>query len=186
MLDTRPASQRVTTSHEPTLFLRHNRPLRVLLLESQIWFCARDLGRLMGCPLHERRVLRLDEDQRRTVALASHGDSVEEMMVSESAVYCLLAKNFHAENRSLRRWISNEVVAPMRDGALPVDCSQPSLSFLQWPELSVSLLHWQSEPWIRLRDMPRMVPHAYVPAVARLRKVRLPWWRAAWQGFRLS
>lgn len=186
MLDTRPASQRITTPHEPTLFLRHNRPLRVLLLESQIWFCARDFGRLMGCPLHERRAQRLDEDQRRTVVLSERCDSVGELMVSESAVYGLLAQHYHAENRSLRRWISNEVVASMRDGALPADCSQPSLSFLQWPELSVSLLHWQSEPWIRLRDMPRMLPHGQVPALARLRKVRLPWWRAVWQVLRLG
>ena len=107
-------------------------------------------------------------------------------MVTESAVYLLLAQHYHAENRRLRRWISNEVVASIRDGALPVDCDRPVLSFLQWPELSVSLLHWQSEPWIRLRDMPRMLPHAQVSAVEGLRKRRLPWWRAAWQVIRLG
>ena len=172
--------------HEPTLFLRHDRPLRVLFLESQIWFCARDLARLMGCPFSERKVRRLDEDQRRVVALSSHGDSEGELMVTESAVYLLLAQHYHAENRRLRRWISNEVVASIRDGALPVDCAQPSLSFLQWPGLSVSLLHWQSEPWIRLRDMPRMLPHDQVPVVSGLREGRLPWRRSAWQVFRLS
>jgi prophage antirepressor-like protein len=186
MLDTRTARQAMAAPHTPTLFLHHNRPLRTLLLESQIWFCARDLGRLMSRPLSERTTRKLDEDQRRTVLLADHGDAVAELMVTESAVYALLAQHYHIDNRGLRRWISNEVVASIRDGELPVGCVQPSLSFLQWPGLSVSLLHWQSEPWIRLRDMPRMLPHDQVPAVSGLRRGRLSWWRAAWQVFRLG
>lgn len=187
MFDTRTARQPMAEPHTPSLFHHHNRPLRTLLLESQIWFCARDLGRLMSRPLNDRTTRKLDEDQRRTVLLADHGgDAVAELMVTESAVYALLAQHYHIDNRGLRRWISNEVVASIRDGELPVGCVQPSLSFLQWPGLSVSLLHWQSEPWIRLRDMPRMLPHDQVPAVSGLRKGRLPWWRAAWQVFRLG
>jgi len=53
------------------------------------------------------------------------------------------------------------------------------LSFLQWPGLSVSMLHWQSEPWIRLRDMPRVLPHAEFQASSGTEPVRGAWWRAA-------
>jgi prophage antirepressor-like protein len=80
-------------------------------------------------------------------------------------------------NFSLRQWVTNEVVSALRDEQLPPTHSSPCLSFLQWPGLSVSMLHWQSEPWIKLRDMPRMLPHAELQAGSG--QVRGSWWRAA-------
>jgi hypothetical protein len=67
-----------------TTFHRHNRPLRTLLLESQVWFCARDMGRLMGWPLNERTTRKLDADQRRVMTLVDSCGEAEELMVSES------------------------------------------------------------------------------------------------------
>jgi hypothetical protein len=32
----------------PTLFTRHKSHLHALLVENQAWFCAHELGRLMG------------------------------------------------------------------------------------------------------------------------------------------
>ena len=60
------------TALQPTTFLRHNRQLRTLLLESQAWFCARDFSRLMGWPLNERTTRKLDVDQRRVMVLSNH------------------------------------------------------------------------------------------------------------------
>jgi prophage antirepressor-like protein len=37
----------------PTVFNRHNLSLHALLLENQPWFCARDIGRMMG--VHRKR-----------------------------------------------------------------------------------------------------------------------------------
>ncbi|MFJ3481945.1 Bro-N domain-containing protein [Pseudomonas sp. NPDC090202] len=164
----------MTHTLSPTTFHRHNRPLRTFLLESEAWFCARDMGRLMGWPLNERTTRKLDDDQRRVVTLLDRHGEEEVLAVSESAVYTLIVHHSHAENRALRRWITQEVVPCLRDGLVPPPESQPSLSFLQWPGLSVSLLHWRGEPWIRLRDMPRVVEVEEVRRVARRRK---PWWR---------
>lgn len=164
----------MTPTLRPTTFHRHNRPLRTFLLEAEVWFCARDLGRMMGWPLNERTTRKLDADQRRTVAfLDQHGEAAEMLVVSESAVYALIVHHAHSENRALRRWITHEVVPCLRDESVPPSVFQPCLSFLQWPGLSVSLLHWQSEPWIRLRDMPRVLAEDEVRRVAR----RRPWWR---------
>ena len=164
---------------QPTTFLRHNRQLRALLLESQVWFCARDVSRLIGWPLDERTTRKLDADQRRVVTLITHYGLAEELMLSESGLYTMLVHHHHAENRGLRQWVTNEVVPALRDEQLPPTHSSPCLSFLQWPGLSVSMLHWQSEPWIRLRDMPRLLPHAELRGDVGLRRVRAPWWRVA-------
>jgi prophage antirepressor-like protein len=164
---------------QPTTFLRHNRQLRALLLESQVWFCARDISRMIGWPLDERTTRKLDADQRRVVTLTTHYGVSSELLLSESGLYTMLVHHHHAENRGLRQWVTNEVVPALRDEQLPPTHSSPCLSFLQWPGLSVSMLHWQSEPWIRLRDMPRVLPHTEFQASSGVGPVRGAWWRAA-------
>lgn len=63
----------MTDPFSPTIFTRHNLALHALLLENQPWFCARDLGRLMGVHLNDRVVSKLDEDQRHTLLIRYHG-----------------------------------------------------------------------------------------------------------------
>jgi hypothetical protein len=58
----------MTDPFSVTVFTRHNLALHALLLENQPWFCARDLGRLMGFHLNDRVVSKLDEDQRKPPA----------------------------------------------------------------------------------------------------------------------
>ncbi|RMO17808.1 hypothetical protein ALQ47_01387 [Pseudomonas cichorii] len=107
--------QSSTSTFHPTTFLRHNRQLRALLLETQPWFSARDLSKLIAWPLNERTTSKLDPDQRRTLWLESHGRTEEALMISESGVYALLVHHYHPEHRSLRHWLTNEVVAALRD-----------------------------------------------------------------------
>ena len=78
-------------------------------------------------------------------------------MLSESGVYALLVYHYVPGNRLLREWLTNEVVPTLRDAADSGDSNRPMLSLLDWPEMSLSLLHWQDEGWIRLRDMPYLL-----------------------------
>lgn len=143
----------------PTLFTRHNRPLHALWLESQAWFCARELGRLMGKFIDKRCVDRLDPDQWRSVRLRHSGRQVEMLMISESGAYTLLAHHYVPENRALRHWLTHEVVAMLRDGQDGGNGGGPRLGQMRWADGArvVSTLYWQGEPWVRLRDMPTMV-----------------------------
>ena len=140
--------------HEPTVFTRQNLHMHALLLENQPWFCARDLGRLMGLYLAERMVSKLDEDQRQTLEICYHGQPENMLMLSESGVYALLVYHYSPGHRLLREWLTHQVVPTLRDKHQPRSTDRPMLSLLDWPEMSLSLLHWQDEGWIRLRDMP--------------------------------
>ncbi|KPW62097.1 Uncharacterized protein ALO82_03499 [Pseudomonas syringae pv. broussonetiae] len=172
------ASLNQTTPLTPTPLHRHNRQLLALLLENQPWFSARDLGRMIGWPLNERTLRKLDADQHRMITLDLHGEAQSELMVSESGAYAMMVHHYHAENRGLRQWITNEVVPALRDGQLPFDDCTPHLSMLQWPGLSVSMLHWHGEPWIRLRDMPMVLAHPQMQVDARPHRLAKSWWRA--------
>jgi len=141
----------------PDVFTRHNRFLHAFMQNNQAWFCAQDLGRLMGTPLNERLTLKLDPDQRRTVWLRKDGRTVETLMVSESGMYALLVHHFLPENRHLRQWLSNEVIPSLREAQSDPAQNLPSLSSLHWAGVTVPLLHYQQQAWIKWRDMPDLM-----------------------------
>ncbi|WP_017475904.1 Bro-N domain-containing protein [Pseudomonas sp. PAMC 26793] len=165
----------------PTVFIRQNLSLHALLLENQPWFCARDLGRLMGWYLDERTTRKLDEDQRKTIKLLFHGQPEEMLMISESGAYALLVYHYTPGNRLLRSWLTHEVVPILRDDRQPRTVERPLQSMLDWPDMSLNLLHWQDEGWIRLRDMPHML----VNPTYRKASARTPWWRKFTQALRM-
>ncbi|WP_123588738.1 BRO-N domain-containing protein [Pseudomonas fluorescens] len=155
------------------VFSRHNLSLHALLLENQPWFSARDVGRLMGFHLNDRVVNKLDSDQRRLMWIEYFREPEQHLLISESGVYALLVYHYVPGNRLLREWLTNEVVPTLRDAADSGDSNRPMLSLLDWPEMSLSLLHWQDEGWIRLRDMPYLLNDQ-----PRRRTIEAkPWWR---------
>lgn len=165
-----------------TVFSRHNLALHALLLENQPWFCARDIGRLMGVHLSERMVNKLDKDQRRILGIEYFRQPEKQLMLSESGVYALLVYHYVPGNRLLREWLTHQVVPALRDAEHSGHSDRPMLSLLDWPEMSLSLLHWQNEGWIRLRDMPYLLSD-HTPRKAMATK---PLWRRLVQAFQSS
>ncbi|WP_426233883.1 BRO-N domain-containing protein [Pseudomonas sp. TWP3-2] len=140
--------------HVPTLFTRNKAHLHALLVENQAWLCANELGRLMGKRLDERMLRKLDSDQRQMMLVETYGEADERLMVSESGAYALLVYHYCPEYRQLREWLTHQVLPALRDARPSRTAERPTLSVLSWPQMSLSTLHWQDEPWIRLRDMP--------------------------------
>jgi prophage antirepressor-like protein len=165
-----------------TVFSRHNLSLHALLLENQPWFSARDVGRLMGFHLNDRVVHKLDSDQRRVMRIEYFREPEQHLMLSESGVYALLIYHYVPGNRLLREWLINEVVPTLRDAQDSGDSHRPMLSSLDWPEMSLSLLHWQDEGWIRLRDMPYLLNDQN----PRRASVENSWWQRVTQVFQSS
>ncbi|MNU58257.1 hypothetical protein D3C71_473930 [compost metagenome] len=169
-------------SFTPSIFTRHNLCLHAILLENQPWFCARDIGRLMGVHLSDRMVSKLDKDQRRVLWIEYFRQPEKQLMLSESGVYALLVYHYVPSNRLLREWLTHQVVPALRDTHEAENSDRPMLSLLDWPEMSLSMLHWQGEGWIRLRDMPYLL----VDSPPKQTRLATPWWRKAVRVFPLS
>ncbi|MDH1011760.1 BRO family protein [Pseudomonas nicosulfuronedens] len=134
----------------PTPFIRYNRPLRALLIEQQAWFVASDLGKLLSYKIGAPFLTRLDSDQLRHERLA--GKPEPELLVSESGLYALLLVYcYHPENRSLRQWLSNEVVPALRDRC-NLDTRLPRRRMQQLLGESLPVMDWQGNLWLRWRD----------------------------------
>lgn len=157
----------MTSYFTATVFHRHNRQLRTLMLESQAWISLRDLGRLMGVSFNERTALKLDPDQRRTVWLESAGQYEKGLIVSESGAYALLVHHHVPENRALRRWFTYAVLPVLRATEQNQPAHLPEPSQLAWKGAQLALLQWQDEAWIKLRDVPAVLEAPQVKRVGR-------------------
>ncbi|MHC8356770.1 BRO-N domain-containing protein [Pseudomonas sp. LB3P81] len=158
----------------PHVFTRHKLHLHALLLENQPWFSARDLGRLLRLYLDDRAVRKLDPDQRQSAQMLIHGGIENTLLISESGVYALLVYHYCPEYRGLREWLTHEVVPALRDAQQPTSPERPILNLLNWPEMSLSLLHWNNQPWIRLQDVPQMMTER-----EQARRPVTSWWKRA-------
>lgn len=141
----------------PQVFTRYKLPLHALLIQNQPWFSARDLGRLLHIYLNERMLRKLDPDQYQTRKTLIHNQIENTLLISESGIYALLVYHYCPEYRALREWLTHQVIPTLRDAQHPTTNERPQLSLLNWPEMSLSLLHWNNQPWIRLQDVPLMV-----------------------------
>lgn len=159
----------------PHVFTRHKLHLHALLLQNQPWFSARDLGRLLRLYLNDRQLRKLDPDQHQTARMFIHGNIENTLLISESGVYALLVYHYCPEYRALREWLTHEVVPALRDVHQTTATERPQLSLLNWPEMSLSLLHWNNQPWIRLQDVPHVLPDREEPR----RTINAPWWKRA-------
>ena len=160
----------------PSIFTRHKLPLHALLIQNQPWFSARDLGRLLHIYLNERMLRKLDPDQYQTRKTLIHNQIENTLLISESGIYALLVYHYCPEYRALREWLTHQVIPTLRD-AQHCTSERPHLSLLSWPDMSLSLLHWNNQPWIRLQDVPHMVTEQEQVN----RTVVNSWWRKALQ-----
>lgn len=143
---------------EPQVFTRHTLRLHALLIDSQPWLCLRDLGRLMNLFFDDRIARKLAPDQRRYVTLNRYGEAQETLMVSESGMYALLVHHGHAVHQPLRKWLNYSVLPRLREAHGREQHDRPTPGVLEWQTGELSVMHWQNERWIRLRDMPCLLP----------------------------
>ncbi|WP_165667170.1 BRO-N domain-containing protein [Metapseudomonas otitidis] len=138
-------------------FLRHNRPLRALMLDNQPWFVAVDFARLLGMQHPQTLHRRVGSDHARRVFLAC-SSSLEEPVdvISEAGLYKALVRFGHPENAHLERWLTREVIPTLRD-AHAADGNAPRRVLLRWQGTRVVMLNWQGELWVPLEDMPSLV-----------------------------
>lgn len=135
-------------------FIRHRRQLRAFLLDDEPWFCATDLGRLIGRQLDERLHNSLDDDQLRTCWITdSNGDYEKALLISESGVYVTLINYHHPENRSVRFWLNRQVVPALRSEEHPV---RPRESQLSWSDQHLGVLEWHGRLWVPFEDLPKV------------------------------
>jgi prophage antirepressor-like protein len=89
--------------------------VRMMLLDGEPWFVARDVCAVLGISNGRDAVSRLDEDGVGTAdVIDSMGRSQRASVVSEPGLYELIFQSRKVEAKAFRRWVTNDVLPTIR------------------------------------------------------------------------
>lgn len=144
-------------SYSPHCFFFHRRPLRVVLIDDQVWLVLRDFTRLLGYSHPDRLLDRLEPDQVRDEPLRlRHGEATACWLISESAAYGALVQYGGPAHQALRRWLAVTVVPALRR-LQPAAEDGPRAVQMQWQRQTLHALDWQGQLWVSVAELPHVL-----------------------------
>jgi anti-repressor protein len=96
-------------------FKYYSNEVRVVLVNDQPWFVAKDVCYILGIEKSRNAVSRLDEDEALTMGITdSLGRTQESHIISEAGLYTLILTSRKPEAKAFKRWITHEVLPSIR------------------------------------------------------------------------
>ena len=148
---------------QPFTFPTTGQPVRMLSLDGEPWFVAKDACEAVGISKYRDAVAQLDEDERASMVVDTPGGPQSMALVNEPGVYALMMISRSARVKPFRRWLSHDVIPTIRrSGSYPA----PSARIPMRVEMTVNAL-------AELAHNEHVVPAAArIMAFARWRKPR--------------
>lgn len=97
-----------------SVFEFESNQVRVILIDGEPWFVAKDLCAVLDLEQVSRAVSRLDEDEKGVTIVNTPGGNQEMVMVSESGMYSLVLTSRKDEAKIFKRWLTNKVLPQIR------------------------------------------------------------------------
>jgi len=86
--------------------------VRVLAIDSQPWFVARDVTDALG--LDRTATRRLDEDEKGVRSMHTQGGEQEVSIITEAGLYSLIMASKKPEAKRFKRWVTHDVLPTIR------------------------------------------------------------------------
>ncbi|MCY1297065.1 hypothetical protein D9M70_464900 [compost metagenome] len=147
-------------AYRPTFFIRHDRPLRGVMIDGQAnlnqpWFSAYNFARLLGLNHPQALHRRLKPFETRRIRLRYSTGSEESIhVINEAGLYKALIRFGHPECQQLEEWLTRQVIPTLRDRHAD-DEHLPRRVMLSWQSQRLVLLEWQGELWMPWEEVPR-------------------------------
>lgn len=88
--------------------------VRVVRIDNDFWFVAKDICDLLEIVNNRDAVSYLDEDEKGVGKVYTPGGTQEMVIISESGLYTLLIRSNKPQARPFRRWVTKEVLPAIR------------------------------------------------------------------------
>lgn len=98
----------------PTIFNFEDREVRVVMVNNEPWFVAKDVCEVLEISKHRDAVSRLDDDERGSVLVDTPGGKQEMVAVNEYGIYSLVMTSRKSEAKKFKRWVTHEVLPAIR------------------------------------------------------------------------
>lgn len=86
--------------------------VRVLAIDSEPWFVARDVTDALG--LDRTATRRLDEDEKGVRSMHTQGGEQEVSIITEAGLYSLIMASKKPEAKRFKRWVTHDVLPTIR------------------------------------------------------------------------
>lgn len=107
--------------------------VRTILLNNEVWFCAKDVCDILEIKNVTQAVQRLEEDERSMFNIGRQGNT---NFINESGLYTLILRSDKPEAKPFRKWITSEVIPAIRKTGKyeekPMTSAQYLLQQAQW------------------------------------------------------
>ncbi|NET40566.1 BRO family protein [Okeania sp. SIO2B3] len=104
----------VLTDDSVTPFDFKGHDVRVVLIEGEPWFVAKDLCDVLELSDVSMSLKRLDDDEKLIQTLFVSGQNRDVSIVSESGMYSLVLKSRKPQAKVFRKWVTSEVLPSIR------------------------------------------------------------------------
>lgn len=85
--------------------------VRIILVDNEVWVCAKDVCDILEIKNVTQAVQRLDEDERSMFNIGRQGNT---NFINESGLYALIVRSDKKEAKPFRKWITSEVIPAIR------------------------------------------------------------------------
>ena len=92
----------------------NNKEVRVVMVEGDPWFVAKDICDVLGVQLTHRAMATLDDDEKGRHTVTTLGGDQEMSVINEAGMYSLVLKSRKPEAKQFKRWITHEVIPDIR------------------------------------------------------------------------
>ena len=106
------------------LFYYENTPARVIMLNGQPWWVAKDVCDILGYSnVTDTLNKHLDDDERSSLSIregtSPKGGNPNMNIINESGLYCLIMRSNMPKAREFRRWVTGTVLPQVMKNGLP-------------------------------------------------------------------
>lgn len=88
--------------------------VRVVMLDGEPWFVARDVCKVLEITKVDSAIRNLDADEKGAHTVSTPGGNQEMTIVSEAGLYSLILRSRKPEAKSFKRWVTHEVLPSIR------------------------------------------------------------------------
>lgn len=115
-----------------TFEFEENRQVRVVMINGQPWWVAKDVCDALGLTDARKSVNLLDEDERNTIPVTDTlGREQDTFVISEPGLYSLVLRSRRPEAKLFKRWVVHEVLPQIRQTGNYVSGQKLPTNFLE-------------------------------------------------------
>ena len=89
-------------------------PVRVVIMNGELWWVARDVCNVLELAKVDRAVAGLDDDEKAAQIVSTPGGNQRTTVISEAGLYSLVLRSRKRQAKSFTRWVTHNVLPQIR------------------------------------------------------------------------